>query len=102
MLFNAVGGYCVLFYQDILMTMYVTGEPYHASVPCFRVHDLGGAEWSIYPVMVFPFGRVLTPPSLRRHLALTSTFVHHAMRESRVVQSTSKLLYIYEGLLHSW
>ena len=62
------------------MTWYVTGEPCYASVPSFRVHDLGGAEWSVNPIIVFPFGRVPTPPSLCGHLALTVTFVRHVAR----------------------
>ena len=45
--FNAVGGRCILPRQDALTMWYMTAEPCRVSVPCFRVHDLGRAEWSL-------------------------------------------------------
>ena len=44
--FNAVGGYCACPHQDAMMVWYVTAKPYHVSVLCTEVCDLGRSEWS--------------------------------------------------------
>jgi hypothetical protein len=68
--FNAIGGCCVLPRQNGLMMWYVTAEPHCVSMPCFRVCDPGGANWSCRPCCVPAFGTVSIFLSSCEHLTL--------------------------------
>jgi hypothetical protein len=75
--FNAVGGRYICPCQDTLTIWYATAEPYLVSVPCFGVHDPGGAKWSHRHCTDPTFERVLI--SLTSHGHLTWAMISHGL-----------------------